>query len=140
MILEGLVPKKGLEPPHPCEYMDLNHARLPIPPLRHNTRIGWFFPTGSIFESRKCRAECQIPWRASSGDGPWMVRRQLRIQLGGGAARAVSAHALTPRLSSARRAKLDELGVERDFRVVGDKLRNWATRLGVGRSFVESLL
>src|SRR5271165_3784016 len=32
-----LVPKKGLEPPHPCGYMDLNHARLPIPPLRH----GW---------------------------------------------------------------------------------------------------
>jgi hypothetical protein len=28
------VPKKGLEPPHPCGYMDLNHARLPIPPLR----------------------------------------------------------------------------------------------------------
>src|SRR5579863_9974729 len=27
-----LVPSKGLEPPHPCEYMDLNHARLPIPP------------------------------------------------------------------------------------------------------------
>ena len=32
---KGLVPKGGLEPPHPCEYMDLNHARLPIPPLRH---------------------------------------------------------------------------------------------------------
>jgi hypothetical protein len=32
-----LVPKKGLEPPHPCEYVDLNHARLPIPPLRHGT-------------------------------------------------------------------------------------------------------
>lgn len=32
-----MVPKKGLEPPHPCEYMDLNHARLPIPPLRHGT-------------------------------------------------------------------------------------------------------
>jgi hypothetical protein len=29
-----LVPKGGLEPPHPCGYMDLNHARLPIPPLR----------------------------------------------------------------------------------------------------------
>ncbi len=29
-----MVPKGGLEPPHPCEYMDLNHARLPIPPLR----------------------------------------------------------------------------------------------------------
>ena len=34
-IIIKLVPKKGLEPPHPCEYMDLNHARLPIPPLRH---------------------------------------------------------------------------------------------------------
>src|SRR5579884_3825900 len=31
---ELMVPKKGLEPPHPCGYMDLNHARLPIPPLR----------------------------------------------------------------------------------------------------------
>src|SRR5207237_3735784 len=29
-----MVQKKGLEPPHPCGYMDLNHARLPIPPLR----------------------------------------------------------------------------------------------------------
>ena len=29
---KSLVPSKGLEPPHPCEYMDLNHARLPIPP------------------------------------------------------------------------------------------------------------
>jgi hypothetical protein len=26
------VPSKGLEPPHRCRYMDLNHARLPIPP------------------------------------------------------------------------------------------------------------
>ena len=34
-----LVPKKGLEPPHPCEYVDLNHARLPIPPLRHGTHV-----------------------------------------------------------------------------------------------------
>jgi hypothetical protein len=33
------VPKKGLEPPHPCEYMDLNHARLPIPPLRHKSNV-----------------------------------------------------------------------------------------------------
>ena len=32
--LISVVPKKGLEPPHPCGYMDLNHARLPIPPLR----------------------------------------------------------------------------------------------------------
>ena len=34
-FLEKLVPSKGLEPPHPCEYMDLNHARLPIPPRWH---------------------------------------------------------------------------------------------------------
>src|SRR5579863_4065521 len=34
-LFGNLVPKKGLEPPHPCEYVDLNHARLPIPPLRH---------------------------------------------------------------------------------------------------------
>src|SRR5215472_15846533 len=33
-----MVPKKGLEPPHPCGYMDLNHARLPIPPLRRGKR------------------------------------------------------------------------------------------------------
>ena len=33
-----MVPKKGLEPPHPCGYVDLNHARLPIPPLRHCLR------------------------------------------------------------------------------------------------------
>ena len=26
------MPSKGLEPPHRCRYMDLNHARLPIPP------------------------------------------------------------------------------------------------------------
>src|SRR5262245_46333222 len=32
-----LVPKGGLEPPHPCGHMTLNHARLPIPPLR----LGW---------------------------------------------------------------------------------------------------
>ena len=34
-----MVPKKGLEPPHPCEYVDLNHARLPIPPLRHGEHV-----------------------------------------------------------------------------------------------------
>ena len=32
-----MVPKKGLEPPRPCGHMDLNHARLPIPPLRQVT-------------------------------------------------------------------------------------------------------
>jgi hypothetical protein len=37
MGIKIMVPKKGLEPPHPCGYMDLNHARLPIPPLRRVT-------------------------------------------------------------------------------------------------------
>jgi formate dehydrogenase subunit delta len=30
--LESLVRMRGLEPPLPCENMNLNHARLPIPP------------------------------------------------------------------------------------------------------------
>ena len=29
-----MVPKRGLEPPPSCLDMNLNHARLPIPPLR----------------------------------------------------------------------------------------------------------
>ncbi len=29
-----MVPKRGLEPPHPDGYYTLNVARLPIPPLR----------------------------------------------------------------------------------------------------------
>ena len=33
--LKLLVPKRRLELPHTCVYMNLNHARLPIPPLRH---------------------------------------------------------------------------------------------------------
>ena len=32
---ELLVRIRGLEPPLPCENMDLNHARLPIPPYPH---------------------------------------------------------------------------------------------------------
>ena len=32
---KDLVPKRGLEPPHPDGYYTLNVARLPIPPLRH---------------------------------------------------------------------------------------------------------
>src|SRR5437764_11141214 len=36
-MLKILVPKKGLEPPRPCGHMDLNHARLPVPPLRQAT-------------------------------------------------------------------------------------------------------
>ena len=31
-----LVPTEGLEPPRPCDRVDLNHVRLPIPPRRHS--------------------------------------------------------------------------------------------------------
>jgi hypothetical protein len=33
---DSVVRMRGLEPPLPCENMDLNHARLPIPPHPHN--------------------------------------------------------------------------------------------------------
>ena len=39
-LLIYLVRMKGLEPSHPCEYMDLNHARLPIPPHPHVCTTG----------------------------------------------------------------------------------------------------
>ena len=32
------VRKRGLEPPRPCGHMNLNHARLPIPPLPHDKK------------------------------------------------------------------------------------------------------
>src|ERR1035437_7329805 len=35
-----MVRSKGLEPPHRCRYMDLNHARLPIPP-RWQVSLTW---------------------------------------------------------------------------------------------------
>ena len=33
-----MVPEKGLEPPRACAHMVLNHACLPISPLRHNEK------------------------------------------------------------------------------------------------------
>ena len=57
---ETLVPKKGLEPPHPCEYMDLNHARLPIPPLRHISHGKHYaFRTAASTKSFKHGGRCQ---------------------------------------------------------------------------------
>src|ERR1700733_9267453 len=54
-----MVPKKGLEPPHPCEYVDLNHARLPIPPLRHGTSSSAVFaePAASL---SLAKAGCRV--------------------------------------------------------------------------------
>ena len=36
----SMVPEKGLEPPRACAHMVLNHACLPISPLRHAKMIG----------------------------------------------------------------------------------------------------
>src|SRR6202021_2833549 len=47
-----MVPKKGLEPPHPCGYMDLNHARLPIPPLRQKVTLGYAAHSGADLSGR----------------------------------------------------------------------------------------
>ncbi len=58
-----MVPQKGLEPPLPCENMDLNHARLPIPPLRHSD---W------ILKRPKRAQPLQIHLRK----GGWLCQRQ----------------------------------------------------------------
>ena len=42
-----LVRMRGLEPPLPCENMDLNHARLPIPPHPHCRWASLFSETGA---------------------------------------------------------------------------------------------
>jgi hypothetical protein len=73
-----MVPKKGLEPPHPCGYMDLNHARLPIPPLRrgklpskqHST--GWQLDhsTGVATASQRCESKLSWPQRLVRHDLP----------------------------------------------------------------------
>src|SRR3984957_10852583 len=54
-----MVPKRGLEPSHPCEYMDLNHARLPIPPHPH---VGgkFLFYTTSTPMLRAVPATCRL--------------------------------------------------------------------------------
>jgi hypothetical protein len=58
-----MVPKKGLEPPHPCGYMDLNHARLPIPPLRpvwSRADQRWTAATPSVTKaSTRVKPPCQ---------------------------------------------------------------------------------
>src|SRR3954452_16986757 len=68
-----LVPKGGLEPPHPCEYMDLNHARLPIPPLRHGEstlRRRWPEHANRDLQSFKRGGRCQFIKRKVRAAGP----------------------------------------------------------------------
>jgi SsrA-binding protein len=67
---KSLVPKGGLEPPHPLGHMTLNHARLPIPPLRREERRS-YYPQGvssqadgggdrTISTNRRARHEYEI--------------------------------------------------------------------------------
>ncbi len=72
MNLNRLVPQKGLEPPLPCENMDLNHARLPIPPLRH---AGESPAASANFNPLKPRAPRQsVAGRAETYNRAWDLR------------------------------------------------------------------
>ncbi len=59
----SMVPKKGLEPPHPCEYVDLNHARLPIPPLRHGTSVQRFAEPAASLSLANAGRSVKLPER-----------------------------------------------------------------------------
>src|SRR4051812_27556780 len=63
-IKKTLVPKRGLEPPHPCEYLDLNQARLPIPPLRHDCTRPWQIGAAMKVKCYKPAVCCQCQRRA----------------------------------------------------------------------------
>ena len=97
-----MVPKKGLEPPHPCEYVDLNHARLPIPPLRHGRALKQTAPEQAATLSL-ANAERGVKFR-------------LHIQ-------RVATGAFRPglfiRSTLAPARRLHQLRVQRDLRVVG---------------------
>src|SRR5277367_5030240 len=81
-----LVPKGGLEPPHPCEYMDLNQARLPIPPLRHG--VVRASPTGPKHANRELLVlqtgrlmsipgrECPRPWDSLASENTRLIQKK----------------------------------------------------------------
>ena len=79
-----MVPRRGLEPPRPCDHYDLNVARLPIPPSGHGVgtrsdtwlsgkrqRGYWSFNAGRhpIRAKREQRCEKAKAWRLT--DGRW---------------------------------------------------------------------
>src|ERR1039457_5916264 len=115
-----VVPSKGLEPPHPCGYMDLNHARLPIPPRWQKNKCGRLYGPPS-------RKELQIySTERRQGVKP-CIRRPARSQ-----PRIEIAH----RTPGARVGGLSfELGVHRDLGV--EHLRDRAPGLGIVRSFLK---
>src|ERR1700722_8282081 len=107
-----LVPKKGLEPPHPCEYVDLNHARLPIPPLRHLMMLR--------------RESAERAATLSLANALYGVKFRRRTRAGN----------LRPGAASALR--LHQLRVQHDLCIVREQLRNRATRLRICRGFIEN--
>src|SRR5580692_8572747 len=70
---KAMVPSKGLEPPHPCGYMDLNHARLPIPPRWQKViRYGATHPghlqertTANILQGHRLLSNVEVGLQAS---------------------------------------------------------------------------
>jgi hypothetical protein len=81
--IRDLVPKKGLEPPHPCEYMDLNHARLPIPPLRHGLSPGQGPPGPAVISMFSDAAGSVKPASSCAPRSP-LANPVLRIGAPGG--------------------------------------------------------
>ena len=75
--ISHMVPKKGLEPPHPCEYMDLNHARLPIPPLRHRRLNRLDLPVRQQFQVSQMDGTVsnKLLLRPSGNAIPWAWKR-----------------------------------------------------------------
>ena len=43
-----MVPRRGLEPPRPCDHYDLNVARLPVPPPGHFGKSGGLILTRGL--------------------------------------------------------------------------------------------
>src|ERR1700704_3316973 len=80
-----LVPSKGLEPPHPCGYMDLNHARLPIPPRWPGYDCGsfrHFGRSGTDLADHKARLQERTAspfYRGVAGCQTAVARRSVRI-------------------------------------------------------------
>ena len=55
---EDSVRKRGLEPPHPCGYMNLNHARLPIPPLPHEKNGARYWLPSTLSRQAQAATDC----------------------------------------------------------------------------------
>ena len=56
-----VVPRRGLEPPRGCPHMDLNHARLPIPPPRRSRRRGLWWQGRAGTDLNDARTILTVP-------------------------------------------------------------------------------